>query len=210
MIESGRVQINGNTAVTGQRLIGNETVRVDGRLIGKTEDTGKVKRVILAVNKPRGVVCSMTHADRTVILSDIVSYPERVYPIGRLDKDSEGLILMTNDGELANEITRASGNHEKEYMVTVNKPVSPEFIRKMSGGMYLKELNKSTKPCEVRKTGEMTFNIILTQGLNRQIRRMCEECGYKVLMLKRIRIMNISLGKLKEGTWKRINPEWLN
>ena len=210
LIESGRVQINGNTAVTGQRLIGNETVRVDGRLIGKTEDTGKVKRVILAVNKPRGVVCSMTHADRMVILSDIVNYPERVYPIGRLDKDSEGLILMTNDGELANEITRASGNHEKEYMVTVNKPVSPEFIRKMSGGMYLKELNKSTKPCEVRKTGEMTFNIILTQGLNRQIRRMCEECGYKVLMLKRIRIMNISLGKLKEGTWKRINPEWLN
>ena len=210
LIESGKVLIDGVKAVPGSKLTGGEMITVDGKTVGKTEDTARVKRVVLAVNKPRGVVCTTTDNDRAVNIVDIVEYPERVYPIGRLDKDSEGLILMTNDGNLVNEILKASNYHEKEYEVEVDKPLTEQMLRKMSGGMYLKELDKSTRPCEVTKTGVRTFNIVLTQGLNRQIRRMCEECGYNVVKLKRIRIMGIRLGSLKEGKWKKINPEWLN
>lgn len=210
LIESGKVMIDGEPAVPGSKLIGGEKITVDGKLIGRTEDTAGIKRVVLAVNKPRGIVCTTTDNDRAVNIVDIVDYPERVYPIGRLDKDSEGLILMTNDGTLVNEVLKASNYHEKEYEVEVDKPLTEAMLKKMRGGMYLKELDKSTRPCEVTRTGVRTFNIILTQGLNRQIRRMCEECGYQVLTLKRIRIMGIRLGSIKEGKWKKINPEWLN
>lgn len=209
LIEAGRVCICGRKAAVGDMLEGGEEVTLDGKLIGKAEDAAKVKRVVLAVNKPVGVVCSASDNDRAPNIVDMVEYPERVYPVGRLDKDSCGLILMTNDGELANEITKTSAKHEKEYEVVVNKAINDAFIKKMSGGMYLKDLNKSTLPCSVTKTEDNEFNIVLTQGLNRQIRRMCEECGYRVLALKRIRIMNIRLGRLREGTFRKVDPELL-
>lgn len=209
LIEAGRITVDGNAVEPGTKLTGNEVVALDGEVIGQAKDTSSVKKVVLAVNKPRGVVCSASDKDRAPTIVDMVDYPERVYPIGRLDKDSEGLILMTNDGTLANEITKTSGHHEKEYDVKVNKPITEAFLKKMRGGMYLKELDKSTLPCEVIKTGDDTFTIVLTQGLNRQIRRMCEECGYRVLTLKRTRIMNIRLGRLKPGTWKKIEADWI-
>lgn len=210
LIEAGKVMINGNAAVPGSRLTGGERITVDGKLIGKAEDTKKIKRVVLAVNKPRGVVCTTSDNDRAPNIIDMVEYPERVYPIGRLDKDSEGLILMTNDGKMVNEILKSSNYHEKEYEVEVDRPITEAALKKLREGMYLKELDKSTRPCEVVRTGARTFNIILTQGLNRQIRRMCGECGYEVVKLRRIRIMGIRLGSIKEGRWKKINPEWLS
>lgn len=210
LVEAGRVLIDGQSASMGSRLTGGESIVVDGKKVGETEDIRKVKRVLLAVNKPRGVVCTTSDNDRAMTIVDLVNYPERVYPIGRLDKESEGLILMTNDGNLVNSILKASGYHEKEYEVEVDKPLTEAALRKMRSGMYLKDLDKSTRPCEITRTGVRTFNIILTQGLNRQIRRMCEECGYEVIKLKRIRIMGIRLGSLKEGKWKKIDPEWLN
>ena len=210
LIEGGHVTIEGNTAEPGSRLSGNEVVCIDGKVIGKAKDTKSIKRVVLAVNKPRGYVCTTSDKDRAPKITDLIDYPERVYPIGRLDKDSEGLILMTNDGTLANEITKASGNHEKEYVVTVDKIVTDAFVKKMSQGMYLKDIDKSAKPCKVERIDLHTFSIVLTQGLNRQIRRMCEELGYKVLTLKRVRIMSVRLGSIKEGKWKKIDPEWLN
>lgn len=210
LIEGGHVTIDNKKAETGSRLKGGEVVCVDGKVIGRAEDTRSVKRVVLAVNKPRGYVCTASDRDRAPKVTDLIDYPERVYPIGRLDKDSEGLILMTNDGALANEITKASGNHEKEYIVTVDKIVNDAFVKKMSQGMYLKDLDKSAAPCKVERVDLHTFSIVLTQGLNRQIRRMCEELGYKVLTLKRIRIMSVRLGSIKEGKWKKIDPRWLN
>ena len=210
LIEDGRVMINGDAAVPGSRLYGGEKVTVDGKLIGRPEDAAKVKRVVIAVNKPKGVVCTTSDNDKAVNIVELVNYPERVYPIGRLDKDSEGLILMTNDGDLVNEILKSSNYHEKEYEVEVDRPITEAALKKMRDGMYLKELDKSTRPCEIERTGARTFNIILTQGLNRQIRRMCEECGYQVIKLRRIRIMGVRLGSIKDGKWKKINPEWLN
>jgi len=210
LIEAGLVTIGERTALQGDKVSGNEIIAVEGKVIGRAEDTDTIKRVIIAVNKPRGVVCTTSDRDRAPKITDLVDYPERVYPIGRLDKDSEGLILMTNDGELANEITKASGKHEKEYVVTVDRTITDAALKKMSGGMYLKELNKSTRPCEVKRIDSVTFDIVLTQGLNRQIRRMCQECGYKVVTLKRVRIMGVRLAGIKEGRWKKIDPEWLN
>ena len=210
LIEQGLVCIDGHKAVPGSKVSGKEVVTVGEKIIGIADDAAKVKKVVLAVNKPRGVVCTTTDNDRAPNIVDLVDYPERVYPIGRLDKDSEGLILMTNDGELVNDILKASNFHEKEYEVEVDKPLTEAALKKMREGMYLKELEKSTRPCEVERTGARTFNIILTQGLNRQIRRMCQECGYEVTKLKRVRIMGVRLGSVKEGKWKKINPEWLN
>lgn len=210
LIEDGKVLIDGVTAVPGTRLQGGETVTVDGKLIGRSEDAARIKRVVLAVNKPRGVVCTTSDNDRAVNIVELVNYTERVYPIGRLDKDSEGLILMTNDGALVNEILKSSNYHEKEYEVEVDRPVTEAALKKMRDGMYLKEIDRSTRPCDVERTGARTFNITLTQGLNRQIRRMCAECGYQVIKLRRIRIMGVRLGSIKEGKWKKINPEWLN
>ena len=159
------------------------------------------KPIVLAVNKPKGIVCTTSRKEKDNIV-DFISYPERVYPVGRLDKDSEGLILMTNDGELMDEILRARNGHEKEYEVQVNRPVSERFLKEMAGGVPI--LDTVTRPCRIRKTGTFSFRIILTQGLNRQIRRMCEALGYRVRALKRIRVMNIHLGDLPEGEYREL------
>ncbi len=168
---------------------------------------GRPKPVLLAVHKPRGVVCTTSQKDRALNIVDMVHYPVRVYPAGRLDKDSEGLIFLTNQGDLVNRIMRGSQNHEKEYVVTVNQPVTSDFIEKMKAGIWLKELKVQTKPCKAWISGKREFHIVLTQGLNRQIRRMCGALGYQVQVLKRIRIMNVRLGNLKAGTFRKVTEE---
>lgn len=195
-IEEKRITVNGETARTGMKIALDSEVCIDGRPIKKEE-----KKVLLAMNKPAGIVCTAEKREKNNIV-DYMKYPKRIYPVGRLDKDSTGLLLLTNDGELVNKIMRAGNYHEKEYLVSVNKPVTEEFCRKMSCGVAI--LDTVTRPCKVEKTGEKSFRIILTQGLNRQIRRMCETLGYRVLTLQRVRIMNIRLGSLKEGTWRSI------
>ena len=163
----------------------------------------KPRPVLLMVNKPRGIVCTTQRRDRDNIV-DFVRYPQRVYPVGRLDKESRGLILMTNQGELVNRILRGSERHEKEYLVQVDRPVTAEFLRKMASGLYLPDLDRTTRPCQVRRRGRNSFYIVLTQGWNRQIRRMCEACGYRVKDLQRIRIMNLLLGELPEGAYREV------
>ena len=160
--------------------------------------------ILLAVNKPRGVLCSTDDRWGDTTIDAFLKYPKRVFPIGRLDKDSEGLLLMTNHGDILNKIMRAGNYHEKEYEVEIDRPVTEKLIRKMQQGVWLKELEQMTRPCEVKKIGEKKFSIILTQGLNRQIRRMCQTCGCKVLRLKRVRIMNITLGNLKTGEYREV------
>ena len=209
LASNGRVTVNGKIAEPGTKVSGDEIIAVDGNIVGKASDTSEVKRVVLAVNKPRGIVCSASSNDHAPNIVDMVDYPERLFTVGRLDKDSEGLILMTNDGDLANKITKASNGHEKEYIVKVDRLIREAALDKMRGGMFLKELNKSTRPCTITRISDDEFSIILKQGLNRQIRRMCEECGYKVMILKRIRIMNVRLGTIKPGHWRKIDPEWL-
>lgn len=228
LIAAGKVLIDGRTAGLGDRVEEGQQVVCDGKPVkllasessGEKTDTsmrgrsasettgsGRPRPVLLAVNKPRGVVCTTSTKDRAPNIVEMVHYPERIYPAGRLDKDSEGLIFMTNQGELVNRLMRGSGGHEKEYLVTVDKPVTGEFIRQMRVGMWLDELNVRTKPCKAWATGKKEFHIVLTQGLNRQIRRMCETLGYHVRRLRRIRIMNIRLGNLKEGTFRKVTPE---
>ena len=201
LIEAGRVQVDGKTAVSGQKVSDNQEILVDGKSISKEEEM-----VLLAVNKPRGVVCTTDKrwGDQTV--EELIHYPKRVFYMGRLDKDSEGLLLMTNNGEILNKMMRAGNYHEKEYLVQVNRPVTEAFLSGMAkGGIPVQE--QQTRPCKVEKTGERTFRIILTQGLNRQIRRMCEYFGYQVVKLKRIRIMNIMLGDLPTGSYREISRE---
>lgn len=201
LIEAGRVQVDGKTAVPGQKVSDNQEILVDGKSISKEEEM-----VLLAVNKPRGVVCTTDKrwGDQTV--EELIHYPKRVFYMGRLDKDSEGLLLMTNNGEILNKMMRAGNYHEKEYLVRVNRPVTEAFLSGMAkGGIPVQE--QQTRPCNVEKTGERTFRIILTQGLNRQIRRMCEYFGYQVVKLKRIRIMNIMLGDLPTGSYREISRE---
>lgn len=201
LIEAGRVQVDGKTAVSGQKVSDNQEILVDGKSISKEEEM-----VLLAVNKPRGVVCTTDKrwGDQTV--EELIHYPKRVFYMGRLDKDSEGLLLMTNNGEILNKMMRAGNYHEKEYLVRVNRPVTEAFLSGMAkGGIPVQE--QQTRPCNVEKTGERTFRIILTQGLNRQIRRMCEYFGYQVVKLKRIRIMNIMLGDLPTGSYREISRE---
>ena len=195
-IEEKRITVNGETARTGMKIALDSEVCIDGKPIKKEE-----KKVLLAMNKPAGIVCTAEKREKNNIV-DYMKYPKRIYPVGRLDKDSTGLLLLTNDGELVNKIMRAGNYHEKEYLVSVNKPVTEEFCRKMSCGVAI--LDTVTRPCKVEKTGEKSFRIILTQGLNRQIRRMCETLGYRVLTLQRVRIMNIRLGRLKVGNWRSI------
>lgn len=209
LIESGKVLIDGKKAGLGDRVAEGQQVLCDGKPVGGCagHSAGKPKPVLLAVNKPRGVVCTTSDKDRAPNIVEMVHYPERVYPVGRLDKDSQGLIFMTNQGELVNRIMRGSSGHEKEYQVTVDKPVTKAFLEQMGAGMWLEELKARTRPCKVWATGKMEFHIILTQGLNRQIRRMCGELGYHVQSLKRVRIMNIRLGNLKEGTFRKVTPE---
>ena len=201
LIEAGRVQVDGKTAVSGQKVSDNQEILVDGKSISKEEEM-----VLLAVNKPRGVVCTTDKrwGDQTV--EELIHYPKRVFYMGRLDKDSEGLLLMTNNGEILNKMMRAGNYHEKEYLVRVNRPVTEAFLSGMAKG-DIPVQEQQTRPCKVEKTGERTFRIILTQGLNRQIRRMCEYFGYQVVKLKRIRIMNIMLGDLPTGSYREISRE---
>lgn len=200
-IESKRVTINGIIADLGSQAEPGDDVRVDGKPIG-----AKKAPVYIAVHKPVGITCTTEqHVQGNIV--DFVNHRERIFPIGRLDKDSEGLILMTNDGDIVNKILRAENNHEKEYIVTVDKRITPEFLRGMASGVKI--LGTVTKRCKVQQVDEYVFQIILTQGLNRQIRRMCEAFGYQVKRLKRVRIMNIQLGNLKKGTWRNLEPKEL-
>ena len=204
LIEEGRVTINGILALLGSTVSEGDEPRLDDKLI-----TGSAKKVLIAFNKPRGIVC--TTADpksKDVNIVEYINYPERIFPVGRLDKDSEGLILLSNDGDLANKIMKARNYHEKEYEVEVDKPFDDEFLKNMSEGVPI--LDTVTRKCKLRRTGKTSFNIILTQGLNRQIRRMCEYFGYRVVKLKRIRIMNIKLGSLKSGTYRNVTEEEYN
>ena len=204
LIEAGKVLVDGQTAPMGMKITPDQKVVCDGKTVGMVENgrRKKPKPVLLMVNKPRGIVSTTSDKDRAMNIVELVKYPERVYPVGRLDKDSEGLILLTNQGDLVNKIMKASNGHEKEYVVTVDKPVTAKFIDKMSAGVYLKELNVKTKQCRIYKVNSNTFRIVLTQGLNRQIRRMCQELGYKVEKLTRIRVMNIELGDLACGEYR--------
>lgn len=202
LIAEGRVQIDGNPATLGSRVAPGMQVCVDGKEIAPEEEM-----ILLAVNKPRGIVCTTDTrwGDRTIY--DVMNYPKRIFSIGRLDKESQGLLLMTNNGDILNKIMRAGNYHEKEYLVTINKSVTDTFLKKMGGGLYLKELEVRTRPCQVSAVDDFTFRIILTQGLNRQIRRMCAACGCQVTSLKRIRIMNIELGSLEPGVYRKVTPE---
>lgn len=200
LVDEGKVMVNGVCAVMGQKVSSADEIVVDGKKVS----TKQVKPVLIAVNKPAGIVCTTARFEGEKNIVDMVKYPTRIYPIGRLDKESEGLILMTNLGELANEISKASNSHEKEYVVTVNNQVTESFLDKMRRGMHLDELNADTMPCVCTKTGNREFHIILKQGLNRQIRRMCAACGYRVETLKRIRIMNIHLGNIPQGNFRNV------
>ena len=209
LIEEGKVTVDGRTAVPGQKIKNGETVVCNGRTIaaGTKGAEKKPDRVLLAVHKPCGIVCTTSDKDRAPNIVDMVDSPVRIYPVGRLDKDSEGLILMTNQGDLVNRLMRGSNGHEKEYLVFIDRPVKPEFIQKMRKGVFLPELDVTTKPCFAEMTGEKSFRIVLTQGLNRQIRRMCEQLGCKVRKLKRVRIMNIELGDLKAGESRPVSKK---
>ncbi len=209
LIEAGKVTIDGRCASMGEKVTGQELIVCDGKPVGAQAGGKKVKPVLLLVNKPRGVVCTTSDKDRAPNVLDLIQYPARVYPVGRLDKDSEGLLLMTNQGDLANEIIHAGNLHEKEYLVTVDQPFNAAFLKKMREGVELKELGVTTRPCKVEAAGPKTFRIVLTQGLNRQIRRMCGELGYRVVTLKRVRIMNLQLGKLNTGDFRRATPKEL-
>lgn len=198
IIKAGRVTINGTIATPGNRVSEGDEVLLDGKEIGD-----KPKEIYIALNKPIGITCT-TDARVEGNIIEYMDYHERIFPIGRLDKPSEGLILLTNDGNIVNKILRATNNHEKEYVVEVNKPVSKDFLLKMGAGVFLPELETTTKKCFVDRVGKFKFKIILTQGLNRQIRRMCENLGYRVLTLKRLRIMNINLDRLATGDWRHL------
>ncbi|PHU35237.1 pseudouridine synthase [Pseudobutyrivibrio ruminis] len=201
-IEAGEVTVNGELAVMGMKVTVSDEVRYKGQIVS---NVGK-KNILLAYNKPAGIVCTAEKREKNNIIEHI-NYPERIYPIGRLDKDSTGLILLTNQGDLVNKIMKAANAHEKEYIVTVDKDITADFIKDMSSGVYLEELDVTTRKCRVTKTGAREFRIILTQGLNRQIRRMCQTFGYRVRTLKRVRIMNIELGNLKEDTYRDVNSK---
>ena len=199
LVGEGRVFIDGNMADMGSRVMPGQKVYVDGKAVVPEEEN-----ILIAVNKPRGIVCTTTDKQGANNIVDFLGCDKRIYPVGRLDKDSEGLLLMTNDGELMNNILTGKNEHEKEYIVEVDKNLSDDFERRMSEPMYLKELDKTTRPCRVIKAGKKTFRIILKQGLNRQIRRMCSNLGYKVVKLKRIRIMNIELNDLPAGEQEKL------
>lgn len=203
-IEAGEVFVNGKPAVMGQRIATSDRVEYEGKLVSNDNK----KEVLIAYNKPAGIVCTAEKREKNNII-DHLKYPERIYPIGRLDKDSTGLILLTNQGDLVNKIMRAVNAHEKEYIVSVDKEITGDFIKKMSGGVYLDELEVTTRKCKVKKLSKYEFNIVLTQGLNRQIRRMCQMLGYRVKTLKRVRIMNIELSDLKEDTYRDVTAEEL-
>lgn len=204
LIADGRVLVDGAVAVQGMKVRPEQQVMVQGQSVSREQEL-----ILLAVNKPRGVVCTTDQrwGDRTIY--DVLNYPKRIFSIGRLDKDSEGLLLMTNHGDILNKIMRAGNYHEKEYLVTVDKEITPEFLKKMGAGVYLKELDVVTRPCRVELAGSRQFRIVLTQGLNRQIRRMCEAFHYRVTRLVRVRIMNIELGTLRPGEYRSVTRKEL-
>ena len=201
LIVSGQVTVNGKQADMGMRVTSADEIQIRGKKIRIQE-----KKVLLLMNKPRGIICTAQEREKPNIV-EYLHYPIRVYPVGRLDKESEGLILLTNQGDLVNRIMRAGNFHEKEYIVQVNRPVTKDFLQKMGKGVPV--LDTVTRPCPVEKISEDTFRIILTQGLNRQIRRMCEYLGYEVVRLKRVRIMNLTLKGLKKGDYREITKQEL-
>ena len=201
LIEQGKVKVNDTIAGLGVQVSENDQIFVEGKLI-----TNNVKLIYLAFNKPVGITSTTDTTIKSNII-DFINFPERIFPVGRLDKPSEGLIFMTNDGDIVNKILRSKNNHEKEYIVTVNKKITPDFIEKMSSGVPV--LDTITKKCTVTKIDDFAFNIVLTQGLNRQIRRMCDYLGYEVKTLKRIRIMNVKLGNLKSGKYRHFTKDEL-
>ncbi|WP_445431244.1 23S rRNA pseudouridine(2604) synthase RluF [Chryseobacterium indoltheticum] len=200
LLEEGRIKVNGQIPEMGTKVSDEDVVEVDGKPIRESQE----KPIYIAFNKPVGIVCTTdTKRERDNII-EYINHPQRIFPIGRLDKPSEGLILLTNDGDIVNKILRSKNNNEKEYLVRVDKPINPKFLEKMRNGVPI--LDTVTKKCEVEKINDMTFRIVLTQGLNRQIRRMCEFLGYEVKKLKRIRIMNIKLD-IPLGKWRDLTPE---
>ena len=202
LIAEGRVTVNGTPAVLGTQVNDGDDVRLDGDRVGAARK--KSKPVYIALNKPVGITCTTErHVAGNIV--DFVNHTERVFPIGRLDKDSEGLILLTNDGDIVNEVLRAEHNHEKEYVVMVDRPFDDDFVQKLSSGVRLSDA--TTKPCTVTRLGAKVFRIVLTQGLNRQIRRMCEAFGYTVEALQRVRIMHIKLGELPVGRWRNLSEQ---
>lgn len=208
LIQEGRVEIDSQPAVIGSQVLPGQIVSVDGQPVKKA-----ASHVYIALYKPLGIACTL-ESDKEDNIADFMNYPERIFPIGRLDKDSTGLILLTSDGDIVNKILRAENNHEKEYVVTVNQPVTPEFLDQMRAGVEITNMKTKqrvkTKPCKVVQSGYKEFRIVLTQGMNRQIRRMCTELGYQVFNLKRIRIMNIPLGELKPGQWRYLTQSELD
>ena len=200
-IEAGRVTCNGQVAALGTRVADGDEICVDGAPLG-----AKKKQIYIALNKPVGVICTTEgHIEDNII--DLVGYPERIFPIGRLDKDSEGLILLTNNGDIVNEILRSVNNHEKEYIVTVDRPITDLSLKMMASGVKI--MGELTKPAQVIRIDRESFRMILTQGLNRQIRRMCSALGYKAQRLQRVRIMNIHLGTLSSGQWRHLTDREL-
>lgn len=203
LIEAGKVLVNGAIAGMGCKVTDADEVRVGKKVFGKA------KKVVLAFYKPVGVTCTEKDKHAEKIINDYIKYPVRVTYAGRLDKDSEGLLLLTNDGDLIEAVMRGANRHEKEYVVKVNKEVTEEFLQKMAAGIYLPELEVTTRSCQLERMGKFTFKIILTQGLNRQIRRMCKELGYQVTQLKRMRIMNIKIEKIQPGKYREVTGEEL-
>lgn len=200
-IEAGAVFVNGRTAMVGTRIMPGDCVEYQGR-----EVHNRQKPVLLLLNKPPGIVCTAEKREKNNVV-DYLHYPVRLYPVGRLDKNSRGLLLMTNQGDLVNRIMRSRNYHEKEYIVRVDRPINADFIRRMSEGLYLPELEVTTRPCKVEKQSKYVFRIVLTQGLNRQIRRMCAVCGYQVRDLQRVRIMNLMLTGIPEGQYREITQD---
>ena len=207
LIEAGRVTVDGKRAAAGMKVEPGQEVRLGKKMIG-----GRRERIVLAVNKPVGIICTEERRERKSIIR-YLNYPERITYAGRLDKDSEGLLIMTNDGDLINGMMRARYGHEKEYKVTADKPLTEEFLKQMAEGVRIRDTEKGldvvTRPCRVEKLGKYTFSIVLTQGLNRQIRRMCETLGYGVRRLVRVRIMNVRLGGLKPGAVRKLTEQEL-
>ncbi|MBQ3269623.1 MAG: pseudouridine synthase [Clostridia bacterium] len=196
LIAEGRVRVDGRVGALGDRVLPGMAVTVDGQPL-----SGESEKVYILLNKPKGIVCTADPREPMNVV-DYLNLPTRVFPVGRLDKDSEGLLLLTSDGEIVNRMLRAAGGHEKEYEVTIDRPVTAEFAQRMMAGVPI--LDTVTLPCKLRRTGERSFNIVLVQGLNRQIRRMCEALGANVTHLRRVRIMHLRLGKLRPGEWREL------
>lgn len=200
LIDEGKVIVNGAVASSGQRITENDEIIVNGKVL-----KGPDKKVVLAFYKPVGITCTERDPHAEAVINDIVKYPLRVTYAGRLDKESEGLLLLTNDGDLIDKMMRGSNAHEKEYIVRIDKKVSVDMLSRFEKGIYLKELDVTTRPAKVEKLSDYTFRVIISQGLNRQIRRMCQACNCKVTSLKRVRVVNVLLGELKSGQFRELN-----